>query len=806
MKEEDAVRTTLASADWIKIIESICDTLEEQKGYLSDLDGAIGDGDHGVNMAKCFREVVNNPNILNAFTGTMNSQIDGIKADTNSLIRGIEKAYPSISQLTDPEYNSLESALARMMEYTHLYGTVNGFLEEGTYQTLKKVWVTRLEKGKTIDFQSAFVIIQKQFAKYPERDETEFKNTLNLLLRARNKLGNSLNTQDIASYIESLEKIRAIHPYAYASSINSLFVEEYGKLVSSFTDFSDQGRIRNKEYINNMFSSLRILVNKGIDEKTIAYSLTAMFPQRILTYNPLATTNLEKSIALLLDNSTGNDKLKQQIYYHAAKHMIDVYKKQLGDGEIPSSFKTLAPQIFSTLALDPMFDSQVSDIVDVIRLLPQYSSNIHDIFDLQKGLFQHFDFVNKMTAKDEAQEIPSEIIDALDAKMTVTLVNFLDVVTDPTANYAVCQTLADYAKLLSPARRAHLYGRYITKSKEALEANSDDIAKNVIYKRALDMFDLTKEYSTSTDFLAHTYDLYQRLLLSGVCPSDFPPLSGLDQKYSLVAVNFLNGLANNPYQWNAESDLKNAVKLAYDLSEWVIHPSNLSQQSYQALPALRNILASLFIAKYTYFPHKFQDSDIYFPAFDDLINKFLLSKNDLNISAQSIHSLFDRYTDKVLRNQRTPHILKYARELEKYYDSGLSVIKPVREKVLQTIGENYFNSPITLDEMNITDWFLKLFQVPDGNSIIDEMCQIMVGVLKSNPSDTMSKHINPEILIHQIERGLTLESYGATIAEHLNKKGISRNTKGGFFRFGSSKYDAKAVYADLVQGINQYMS
>jgi len=31
--------------------------MENQKGYLSELDGAIGDGDHGVNMAKCFREV-----------------------------------------------------------------------------------------------------------------------------------------------------------------------------------------------------------------------------------------------------------------------------------------------------------------------------------------------------------------------------------------------------------------------------------------------------------------------------------------------------------------------------------------------------------------------------------------------------------------------------------------------------------------------------------------------------------------------------------------------------------------------------
>ena len=38
-------------------LEEVCDIIEEQKIYLSELDGAIGDGDHGVNMAKCFREV-----------------------------------------------------------------------------------------------------------------------------------------------------------------------------------------------------------------------------------------------------------------------------------------------------------------------------------------------------------------------------------------------------------------------------------------------------------------------------------------------------------------------------------------------------------------------------------------------------------------------------------------------------------------------------------------------------------------------------------------------------------------------------
>ena len=35
----------------------LCDTIEQEKDYLSELDGAIGDGDHGVNMAKCFRGV-----------------------------------------------------------------------------------------------------------------------------------------------------------------------------------------------------------------------------------------------------------------------------------------------------------------------------------------------------------------------------------------------------------------------------------------------------------------------------------------------------------------------------------------------------------------------------------------------------------------------------------------------------------------------------------------------------------------------------------------------------------------------------
>jgi dihydroxyacetone kinase-like protein len=49
--------TNLTSRQIMRVMESLCDTLEREKDYLSELDGAIGDGDHGVNMAKCFREV-----------------------------------------------------------------------------------------------------------------------------------------------------------------------------------------------------------------------------------------------------------------------------------------------------------------------------------------------------------------------------------------------------------------------------------------------------------------------------------------------------------------------------------------------------------------------------------------------------------------------------------------------------------------------------------------------------------------------------------------------------------------------------
>jgi len=48
---------TISAPRMLKALEAMCDIIETEKDYLSELDGAIGDGDHGVNMAKCFREV-----------------------------------------------------------------------------------------------------------------------------------------------------------------------------------------------------------------------------------------------------------------------------------------------------------------------------------------------------------------------------------------------------------------------------------------------------------------------------------------------------------------------------------------------------------------------------------------------------------------------------------------------------------------------------------------------------------------------------------------------------------------------------
>jgi len=43
---------TISTTQMKHALEDLCNNIEMEKNYLSELDGAIGDGDHGVNMAK----------------------------------------------------------------------------------------------------------------------------------------------------------------------------------------------------------------------------------------------------------------------------------------------------------------------------------------------------------------------------------------------------------------------------------------------------------------------------------------------------------------------------------------------------------------------------------------------------------------------------------------------------------------------------------------------------------------------------------------------------------------------------------
>jgi dihydroxyacetone kinase-like protein len=67
---------TISTSQMRRALEALCDTIEKEKDYLSELDGAIGDGDHGVNMAKCFREV-------------RKKLAEGRESDFNSLFKNV---------------------------------------------------------------------------------------------------------------------------------------------------------------------------------------------------------------------------------------------------------------------------------------------------------------------------------------------------------------------------------------------------------------------------------------------------------------------------------------------------------------------------------------------------------------------------------------------------------------------------------------------------------------------------------------------------------------------------------------------
>ena len=64
-----------SNADGISIVFNLIKVIQDNKQYLSDIDGLIGDGDHGINMNKgftlCQEQLTNNPGDLSHGLNTL---------------------------------------------------------------------------------------------------------------------------------------------------------------------------------------------------------------------------------------------------------------------------------------------------------------------------------------------------------------------------------------------------------------------------------------------------------------------------------------------------------------------------------------------------------------------------------------------------------------------------------------------------------------------------------------------------------------------------------------------------------------
>ncbi len=90
-----------SSSDGGRIVSAIVGAIQRNKQYLSDLDGAVGDGDHGINMNKgvtlCAEELKRNPGDLShslmALSRALMTQIGGAMGPLyGQFFRGMAKA------------------------------------------------------------------------------------------------------------------------------------------------------------------------------------------------------------------------------------------------------------------------------------------------------------------------------------------------------------------------------------------------------------------------------------------------------------------------------------------------------------------------------------------------------------------------------------------------------------------------------------------------------------------------------------------------------------------------------------------
>lgn len=134
--------TTVTKEQIVRWLESTAVVLSENKSYLTDLDSAIGDADHGTNMDRGFKKVAEKlpsvadkdiGNILKAVGMTLISSVGGASGPLYGtfFMRG-GMAADAKEELSDED-------LAAMLQ-----GAVNGVMERGRAQPGDKTMIDAL--------------------------------------------------------------------------------------------------------------------------------------------------------------------------------------------------------------------------------------------------------------------------------------------------------------------------------------------------------------------------------------------------------------------------------------------------------------------------------------------------------------------------------------------------------------------------------------------------------------------------------------------------------------------------------------
>ncbi len=91
----------------VKIAEAICEAIHENAAYLSEIDGAIGDGDHGVNMNKGFLMAKERLRADMSFSESMKTISRTLVMDIGgSMVRSTERCFQELQERANRKRSS----------------------------------------------------------------------------------------------------------------------------------------------------------------------------------------------------------------------------------------------------------------------------------------------------------------------------------------------------------------------------------------------------------------------------------------------------------------------------------------------------------------------------------------------------------------------------------------------------------------------------------------------------------------------------------------------------------------------------